>query len=199
MSRLRLSSRYEEIKLSIAELVEDYDISYPVDLMQVAENLGVRVDVGIWGFEPPELGCISGDGFVETTDTPFGHQFRISLNGLVQTVRQRFTLAHEIGHIWLEHPFRWQSLGAEATEGEANFFASYLLAPDILVASCVKSLAVDEIAEVFGLSNTAAVQVQRRVFRAINHDDLRSDYSRKILERVGASFVHPQIASRGGL
>ncbi len=69
----------------------------------------------------------------------------IAINSFHPAVRQRFTMAHELGHFLLKHkpkgmivdendfPLLWRddeaSRGADVHEREANFFASALLMP----------------------------------------------------------------------
>lgn len=75
--------------------------------------------------------------------------------------RQRFTLAHELGHILLGHVGRFKLLNREPNpndnpiEQAANVFASRLLAPAcVLWALDIHS--ADEIAELCQISKTAA-------------------------------------------
>ena len=65
--------------------------------------------------------------------------------------RRRFTLAHEIGHIYLGH-----LCDNEPEEALANFFASELLMPRVLVAALPHMPEASELAHVFGVSLAAA-------------------------------------------
>ena len=69
--------------------------------------------------------------------------------------RRSFTLAHEVGHIYLDH-----AEDTDCQEQEANCFAAQLLAPDILVRALARrtrgALTAGEVCDVFGLSRQAA-------------------------------------------
>ena len=65
--------------------------------------------------------------------------------------RRRFTLAHEIGHIYLGH-----LCDDETEEALANFFAAELLMPRVLVAALPHTPEASELARVFGVSLAAA-------------------------------------------
>ncbi len=69
--------------------------------------------------------------------------------------RQQFTLAHEVGHILLEH-----ETDGDIQESEANCFAAQLLAPQILVHALAKrlvhSLLPQDLCSIFSLSVQAA-------------------------------------------
>ncbi len=68
--------------------------------------------------------------------------------------RLNWTLAHEVGHIYLEH-----EKDGEREEIEAHYFASQLLLPDIALVYLQKNLEIltpEMIAEFFGVSVLAA-------------------------------------------
>lgn len=75
--------------------------------------------------------------------------------------RRRFTLAHELGHIILKHSQEewWE-------EKEADYFASQLLAPDLMFKMLADNHALlceaNTISRVFMLSNAAAVTILSR-------------------------------------
>lgn len=70
----------------------------------------------------------------------------IGINADHPKVRQRFSIAHELGHFYLQHPQEEESLGIDddseewrICESEANEFAGELLVPrDILKMECSK-------------------------------------------------------------
>jgi hypothetical protein len=76
-------------------------------------------------------------------------------SGMEGRPRLRFTLAHELGHIYLGH----EDDGLRQ-EREANRFAAALLIPPVLARELLKrsggALTADDLAAVFGISRTAA-------------------------------------------
>jgi len=93
--------------------------SAPVSLTRVCEYLGIRIQLG-------DMGEICGCSLVVAEEKIAYVAKRMPLN------RQRFTLAHEIGHISLGHyGFRFCHRGEEGAlaEREANHFAGHLLLP----------------------------------------------------------------------
>ena len=100
----------------------------------------------------------------------------IGINSLHPTVRQRFSIAHELGHLILHKPalkidqhafvsFR-TSMSSSATdpdEVEANQFAAALLMPEALLKQCVHQFgenpdvedAIRELAQQFDVSAQA--------------------------------------------
>ncbi len=81
-----------------------------------------------------------------------GNRAIIGVNATHPPTRQRFTIAHEIGHFLMHSERsmfvdktvvfrdRSSSLGTDAEEIEANQFAAALLMPETLVLSEVKAL-----------------------------------------------------------
>lgn len=123
----------------------------PVNVEEVAKHLGLRVismeledDVSGLLITKPEMSCIV-----------------IRKNDAVQ--RQRFSIAHEIGHFVLRHQFesgehvhvdrgyrvshrdQRSSSGTDAKEIEANQFAASLLMPSWIVMENIKSLSSDDL------------------------------------------------------
>lgn len=91
--------------------------------------------------------------------------------------RLRFAIAHELGHILLQHLDRGEviSIFDEYTESEANIFASRLLMPAI-VCHDRQLRSAEQIAAFFGVSKEAA--------------EIRADRM-KLLERRGKWLSSP--------
>ena len=96
--------------------------------------------------------------------------------------RIRFTLAHELGHLFLEHPYSTQNsilsrnsitnLENKTFEIEADFFAKELLAPSFFVNKIVP-LEVAEVSKKFEISNESSKYAIENVIKSINYGGLR--------------------------
>lgn len=99
----------------------------PVDLVQIVSNNGIKL---LKNSQAHELR--SGEAGISIFD---GKQWFIVYDDLLPLGRKRFTVAHELGHIFLGHPlvagYHARTTGEELpqTESEANVFASRFLAP----------------------------------------------------------------------
>jgi len=116
-------------------------VQAPVDVEAVAAKLGAVVSFEAFKEE------LSGVLVKEKTRTVIG------VNSFHSKTRQRFTIAHECGHLVLEHPGeifvdqtiktvnKRDSLSSQATdrsEIDANRFAAELLMPENLVVEAVQ-------------------------------------------------------------
>lgn len=115
-----------------AKLLKDQRIrSAPVPVEKIAEDLGAKLS-----FEPLE-GNVSGMLYRDGPVTIIG------INSYHSNTRQRFTIAHELGHyllhkgdVFVDRPFlrdSKSSLAIDKQEIEANQFAAALLMPEELV------------------------------------------------------------------
>lgn len=148
--------RYEEIKQTVADLFEDYDVKeLPIDLFGLAKKMKVNITLSseLLKKHPKK---ISEYKLVHYPNSfliynPADQQYVIYIDDLGTTEkRQRFSLAHELMHIILNHQEQ-----NERNENEANFGASYLLAPTSLVlieASNENLVDVYVIAQIFDVS-----------------------------------------------
>jgi Zn-dependent peptidase ImmA (M78 family) len=124
----------------------------PVKVEDVAKHLGLRIlsmknldeDVSGLLITKPDMACI----VIREGDHPS---------------RQRFSIAHEIGHFFLRHQFepgehvhvdrghrisrrdKKSSAGTDLKEVEANQFAACLLMPSSLVLESIKELQTEEL------------------------------------------------------
>jgi Zn-dependent peptidase ImmA (M78 family) len=119
----------------------------PVDLHEIAYALDVRiVEVN----QPGWAGAITS-----TEDTA-----TVWVNAVDAPVRKRFTIAHELGHLFL-HPlgqeFRDATFTGGPKESEANWFAADLLMPLWMLDSYARSMGAnaDTLARVFQVSSHA--------------------------------------------
>ncbi|MDR2931751.1 MAG: ImmA/IrrE family metallo-endopeptidase [Oscillospiraceae bacterium] len=94
------------------------------------------------------------DGFTLVKNSKTGPYHCILYNEEQRNLRRRsFTIAHELGHIFLGHPN-----DGDENESAANVFASELLMPGVLLAHYIKSGACtpDDVCAVFNVSRQAA-------------------------------------------
>ena len=139
----------------------------PVDLDALAEKAGVRIKYGDFDEE------MSGFAYQKA-----GAKY-IGVNESESLVRQRFTIAHEFGHIFLHRQdslsydpsvelihFRDEhsTMGTDPKEVEANAFAAELLMPEEIVRKEILGMkgidlhdpaAVGRLADKFGVSQAA--------------------------------------------
>jgi len=162
------SHRSRSIEQQAADLLRSSgSLLCPVPLERIARHLGLRV-------EPAELGDdVSGILVVEKDMGSIGY------NLFQHPVRQRFSIAHEIGHFVLHHRFRNLFIDKHYTavykrhqpesgtdqrfEVEANRFAACLLMPRELLSQEIPKLSLDlgdesalqELADAFAVSTQA--------------------------------------------
>ena len=140
-------------------MLPDYTGSAPVNVRLFARALGLEVIV-----DPQMDKAVSG----KIERTPNG--FKITVNGQHNRQRQRFTLAHEIGHYALhqeqigtgitDDAMYRSSLGG-ALEEQANDFAANLLMP----ASLVKAAWRDDERSFVGMADRFDVSVEAATIR----------------------------------
>lgn len=207
------SQRYEEIKKTIADTLEDYDVrELPIDVFALAEQMGCKITRAS---EIPSLNpknhpatvyspLLDSDGF--TLYDEESKRIVVFLNNFDLPIsRQRFTLAHEIAHIILGHREQGTII-----EQEADFAAVYLLAPVSLCLLPGSELITNDpaqIQEVFQISNEAANNAwgrfqTRRKYPCIPECDYEStingllgDSFRKKLEERRAALAQAPSAS----
>lgn len=128
--------------------------SVPVDPARIAVQMGVAV------MADPRL---QGSGHYYPGDTQNGP--RITYNPNENIVRQRFTIAHELGHHVLKHGERDRDTPAQFTmsshdqkELDANSFAARLLMPAKFVNAAIsvaRIRTVEDLARTFRVSTAA--------------------------------------------
>lgn len=132
-----------------------WDGRLPVDVASIARAMGIRVEASR---------SLGASGVIE--NTAMGAVIRYSTTE--SPVRQRFTIAHEIGHFALGHlnsagkMFRDTpenfSNGAAPEERQANAFAAQLLMPEKVVKFAVNERGFNtlkSLANVFDVSEVA--------------------------------------------
>ncbi len=176
----------------------------PVDIWAICRHLGCKLysyDAGwklIAAFRLQEQ-TEKTDGFtVLYRDVPY-----IFYSSSVPEPRQRFTIAHEIGHIVLDHVGdgkytimnREPSPGDSADETQANQFAARILAP-ACVLNALDAVEAEQISSLCGISHQAAE------FRAERMKQLRArgkflshPLEREVLRQF-EPFVRSHLGSR---
>lgn len=147
-------SRYDQIELQVIGLFSKVKVDrFPINCFDLCKQLGIRVipyselketTVSAFGKEIKDGLCIKR----EISSGVF--EWTIYYNDLMPERRIRFTIMHELGHIWLDHTEH-----SELAEAEANFFAKYSLAPPPLIHQLHIEDYVD-LAYKFGISLTCA-------------------------------------------
>lgn len=165
---------YQNARDAVWKLLIDTKInSLPIKITKLCSELGIQVKL----YSPKDR----NDGMSLILD---GHPV-IFVAENVPPARQRFTTAHELGHILLGHVGRYALVNREPEPGDnpieqaANVFASRLLAPACVLWGCgVKT--PDEIMELCSISRQAAE------FRAARMEILyrRNKFLSSPLERI---------------
>lgn len=142
-------------------LIEADITEMPVNLCKVCEGLGIRLYTTLEGRQiikalGLERSAIGSDGFSYRDN----HLKIIFYARAVPKERRRFTVAHEIGHLALEH----DGSDTAREEREANRFASHLLAPSCVLRG-VGAYDSGRIMRLCGMSYTAARIAAERMLR----------------------------------
>ena len=130
-------------------LINENVTELPVMIGQLCRGMGIRVQY----YDPPG----NDDGFSTIVDG----QPWILISKNCSQQRQRFTCAHELGHILLGHVGKYQLVNREPSgkdnpiEQEANVFASRLLAP-ACVLWALDARTPEQIADLCQISYQAA-------------------------------------------
>jgi Zn-dependent peptidase ImmA (M78 family) len=145
------------------------------DLGETVEKLGGSVVIEDTLADDPER---SGSLYVDSPD-----DFTIIVPAHTSRIRDRFTVAHELGHYILHYlwhrqvgdgaPDRVMALrrGSDRIEWEANWFAAGFLMPEIPFRSSFSRLggSLGRVADEFGVSTTAA-EIRAKQLGLINED-----------------------------
>jgi Zn-dependent peptidase ImmA (M78 family) len=165
--------RYARILREVNDLLSRGSIDRPpVPVERLAKLLGAKVVAADFNNE------VSGVLVRKTKETIIGFAKE-------QTkTRQRFTIAHEIGHLMLhdaeevhvDREFRVRlrsqasSAAADVDEIEANAFAACLLIPEHFIREDLKSLSIDfdDASQMNALAKRYQVSSQAMTFRLLN-------------------------------
>lgn len=138
-------------------LEKHWDRSLPVDVMSIARAAGAKV--------VPD-GELDASGLFELLE----EGPRIKFNSTEARVRQRFTVAHELGHYALKHgkafrdqPSQFSTQAYDPDEVAANRFAAALLMPEEAVSYLIRRKGIVDIAKLAKLFDVSQVAMQFRL------------------------------------
>ncbi len=141
---------YQKTRDVVWKLLIDLEVSeLPVPIVKICRELGIKVKYFNLSEETDGVSL-----FIE--GVPY-----ILIDRKVSPERQRFTIAHELGHILLGHVGKYNLVNREITpsdnpiEQAANVFASRLLAPACVLWGCGVTKA-QQIAKMCHISKTAS-------------------------------------------
>ena len=165
-------------------LLQENVTELPVNVVGLCRQMGIRVQY----YTPAD----GNDGY----STIFLGMPRIFVSDKCSPERQRFTVAHELGHILLGHVGEHQLVNREPDPGDnpveqaANVFASRLLAPAcVLWALDVRT--PEQIAALCRISLQAANFRAERMKLLYERDRfLASPIERKVYEQFGKFIQH---------
>lgn len=159
-------------------LIECRVTALPVRVTAICNQLGIH------------LRALPEDDFRDGVCTAIGGEPYIGINPFRTPERQRFTVAHEMGHLILGHVGVYHLINREPSpadnpiERAANAFASRLLAPSCVLRGCGVRCA-DDIRRLCGISPQAAMYRMERM-----HDLTRREitFSSSLERQVYSQF-----------
>ncbi len=133
-------------------VAEEFDFQVGADLVPVVRCLG-----GSIMYLQPSAFDLTDGGSIQIEEDG---SFQIFLSSFTHPLRDRFTVAHELGHYFLhaggKGPFKAERYGSGRTEWEVNWFAAAFLMPEDRVREAArKSLVLSQLAETFRVSSMA--------------------------------------------
>lgn len=142
-----------EIETILVEVLQDYGLAdYPMSVGRMASALGVDLIPHSRLTSPiRELAIAASEDAFSLSSTDYSLARIVFDDRGSYHFRARFSGAHELGHIVLEHPD-----DGDPYEGEANYFGGYLLVPHPLVIKMGRDVTDTQVAEAFGVSRPCA-------------------------------------------
>ena len=155
--------RLDEIKKEVLFMFEECEINtYPIDCFAIAAKLYyvLRPYSSLTPDEYMKAWKTDPDGFSKVELNPITgmNQYVIYYNDCANQGRLRWTILHEIGHIYLGHHDTPDDSNTEIEEAEANFFAKYSIAPPPLV-NAAKCSSPTDVAIIFNVSGEASYNI----------------------------------------
>lgn len=153
-------ARYQKARNASWQTLIDYKVfALPVDVVDIANKAGISIvkDSDVHELNDNELGAGIFDG----------EKWFIVYDDAMVKGRIRFTIAHELGHIFLGHPLKEHNsrkffdASKPAVETQADIFASRLLSP----ACVLWGLQVHTVDEIMNLCQVSRKAAQIRLER----------------------------------
>lgn len=132
-----MKARYDYVFETFVNFVRSHDINFydpSLDIEQVITGI-LQIEIMCYDVTKLDFYEYSKDGFTYGDD----NKNVIFINKDQYITRKRFTLAHELGHIALNHKLELDSIPDNIRETEANTFASLLLCPPFIVLKTLES------------------------------------------------------------
>ncbi len=175
------SRRYEEIKRTVVNVLQITGFSrYPLDCFALCKASGIRIHQ--YSESPKDIESflhLSEDAFCCMKQEGNSTIWEIWYNEHCAPKRIRFSIMHELGHICLDH-----SNHSNLAEIEANFFATYILAPLPLINK-IGLKSANEVSSNFSISEECAGYVMTSYDNWINYGGFDyKDYEEKLLSQI---------------
>lgn len=137
--------RLEEIKQIVLNIYKTLDITdFPIDLNHIIDSYGIQLY---------EYSTCGRELCLKYSEDSFSFGSKIFYDERMYSKRIRFSIAHEIGHIMLNHTRLEENKRIE--EEEADRFAACLLIPIVAVAR-IDYISVEILMQHFDISKQAA-------------------------------------------
>ena len=167
-------------------LIDNHVTSLPVKLSTICQQRGISL------LFDHDRKCLSGNErgctFIRCTFINCMGKYSIVLNPDDNVVIQRYTIAHELGHIFLNH-FVNQTMSSSDMEYQAERFAIDILAPACVLWGLNLHTAKD-ISEVCNISmKSAQIRAKRMEILYSRNKFLTSPLERQVCEQF-SDFIH---------
>ncbi len=187
----------EYLYASIKEFLTNNNITDTVNLKAICNKYG-------WALLPydyrymDKLYEISPDGFTANQNGKYYIMYAL-ISSLQGNYRQRFTIAHEIGHIVLNHHKYidnnilrcYNSPYKPIWEKQADIFAQNLLMPASRTRELKDKMTIDELAKHFKVSRTmATVRLQKLREDELNFRRLKTRETLNVAEQYSSYFFN---------
>lgn len=132
-----MKARYDYVFETFVNFVRSNGINVydpSLDIEQVITDI-LQIEIMCYDVTKLDFYEYSKDGFTYGDD----NKNIIFINKDQYITRKRFTLAHELGHIALNHKLELDNIPDNVRETEANTFASLLLCPPFIVLKTLES------------------------------------------------------------